>query len=151
MIVRLPELFGLGGGEGVDGMRARAAAGRPILLVGRGEQELHPVHADDVLAPLVRALDAEQTANTTYTLAGERLTARSLAERCVAAAGGGSRVIGVPESLVAGLSFASRLLPLPLYPDQLARLRSAKPPLSPEAESDLGFSPRPLDRALLAP
>jgi hypothetical protein len=43
---------------------------------------------------------------------------------------------------------AARFLPLPFYPDQLARLRAPKPPPSPEAAADLGFAPRPLREGL---
>jgi hypothetical protein len=46
---------------------------------------------------------------------------------------------------VAVLALAGRVLPLPIYPDQLDRLRAPKPPLSPEAGPDLGFKPRKLD------
>jgi NADH dehydrogenase len=150
VIVRLPELYGLGGAEGVDDIRARAAAGRTIFVVGRGAQEVCPVHVDDVIGPLARALDAREAAGKTYTLAGECFSVRRLAERCSAAADKGGRVIGVPETIVVGLSHAARLLPLPLYPDQLDRLTAPKPPVSPNARADLGFSPRSFEDALIA-
>ena len=41
--------------------------------------------------------------------------------------GSSSRVISVPMPFVACAAFASRVLPLPLYPDQLRRLRVGKP------------------------
>jgi hypothetical protein len=40
--------------------------------------------------------------------------------------------------------------PLPVYPDQLARLRAAKPGPSPEGGTDLGFRPRGVDEGLAA-
>ena len=43
------------------------------------------------------------------------------------------------------------MLPLPIYPDQLARLRAEdKPQPSPEAEQELGFRTRPLAEGLAA-
>jgi len=148
VIVRLPELWGAGAAEGVDGIRARAEAGRSIYVVGRGDQEIRPLRLNDVLRPLVRALDTDSAAGRTYTLAGERTTVRDFAERCAAAAKGRSRVIGIPVPFVAILSVAARVVPLPLYPDQLDRLRAEKPPPSPDAERELGFFPTPLDDAL---
>jgi nucleoside-diphosphate-sugar epimerase len=151
VIVRLPELYGVGGAEGVDDIRARAAAGRLIFVVGRGAQEICPVHVDDVIGPLARALDSRDAARKTYTLAGECFSVGQLAERCSARAEKGGRVIGVPRTIIAALSHAARLLPLPLYPDQLERLSAPKPPLSPNARADLGFSPRSFEDALTAP
>jgi hypothetical protein len=49
---------------------------------------------------------------------------------------------------VRAASIAGRILPLPLYPDQLARLRSPKEPPTPEAERELGFRIRSLDEGL---
>lgn len=49
VVVRLPEVYGAGGGEGVDGILLRAARGRPIPLVGRGLDEICPVLLADVL------------------------------------------------------------------------------------------------------
>jgi UDP-glucose 4-epimerase len=150
VIVRLPELYGFGGAEGVDDIRARAAAGRTIFVVGHGAQTVCPVHVDDVIEPLARALDVQDAAGKTYTLAGECFSVRRLAERCSAAADRRGRVIGVPEAIVVGLSHAARLLPLRLYPDQLDRLTAPKPPLSPNARADLGFSPRSFEDDLAA-
>lgn len=42
----------------------------------------------------------------------------------------------------------SRLLPLPIYPDQLARLLAPKTEVSPDAASELGFQPRTLAEGL---
>jgi 2-alkyl-3-oxoalkanoate reductase len=149
-IVRLPEVYGAGGSEGVDDVLARASRGAPIPIVAPGRDLLCPVHVDDAAAALAAALAAPEAAGTTYTLAGECVTARELAERCAAIAGGGSRVVAVPGVAVALAARAARVLPLPLYPDQLARLRAPKPASSPAARRDLGFDPRPLEAGLAA-
>lgn len=46
------------------------------------------------------------------------------------------------------LVVSQSILPLPMYPDQIARLRSRKPAASPVAESDLLFRPRSLQAGL---
>jgi nucleoside-diphosphate-sugar epimerase len=146
VIVRLPEVVGAGSKEGVDDMLARAARGAPIPVVGRGEDVLCPVHVDDAVVVLVRALSAP--AGRTYTIAGDCVSARKLAEECVRVVGSSSRIVPVPVPVVAAGGALARVLPLPLYPDQLARLRCAKPAPSPEAGPELGFDPRPLEAAL---
>jgi nucleoside-diphosphate-sugar epimerase len=146
--VRLPEVFGAGSSEGVDQMLDAARRGRPVLLVGDGSEELCPAHVDDVLPALVAALAAPAAAAQTYTLAGECTTMRAFAERVVAATGGRSRIIGLPRAFVRGVGVASRVIPLPIYPDQYARLTATKPPASPAADADLGFRPRGLDDAI---
>lgn len=143
VIVRLPELYGLGGNEGVDKILSSARRGAPILVVGAGADEICPVHVDDVVGPLVTAL-ASVTADGTFTIAGECMSVREFAVSCAAAFGGQSRVVGVPVPLVRAASAVSRRLPLPLVPDQLARLRAPKPALSPSARAELGFDPQPL-------
>ncbi len=136
VIVRLPEVYGAGGAEGVDRIIDGARRGGAIPLVGRGDDEVCPVHVDDVTAALAAALDTPP--GRTYTLAGECMTTRSFAETCVAAFGGG-RIVRVPVSAVRMLGLAARVAPLPIYPDQLARLQAPKPAPSPEAAAELGF------------
>jgi len=150
VIVRLPEVYGAGGREGVDRVIELVRAGRFVPVVGSGRDELCPVHIDDAVAALAAALDSEAAARKTYTLAGSSVTSAELVRLCSATLGTPARTLHVPAVAVAALSVLSRLLPLPLYPDQLARLRAPKPTLSPEAGSDLGFQPRALARGIQA-
>jgi 2-alkyl-3-oxoalkanoate reductase len=143
-IVRLPEVYGAGGREGVDDILARAKRGGRIAIVGDGSDQLCPVHVDDAIAALVEALESEPARGKTYTLAGPCLSMREFAEACIEVFGSNSRIVGVPVALVVAGAALGRLVPLPLYPDQPARLRSAKPPLSEDAGPELGFRPRPL-------
>jgi nucleoside-diphosphate-sugar epimerase len=150
-VVRLPEVFGAGGAEGVDDIIARARRGGLIPLVGRGDDMVCPIHLDDATGALTAALSAPAAAGRVYTLAGECLTMRRFAETCNELLGGGrSRIVGVPVAALCALGVAARVAPLPLYPDQLARLRAPKPSGSPEAGPELGFAPRPLREALSA-
>lgn len=148
VIVRLPEVYGAGGSEGVDAVIAHARSGKPILVVGAGLHEVCPISVEDAVAALVAATRAEGVHGVTYTLAGECMTVRAFAERCVRTLGSRSRIVGIPEPLVAAAASLSRVLPLPIYPDQLARLRALKPPLSDRARLDLGFAPRSLEETL---
>jgi nucleoside-diphosphate-sugar epimerase len=148
VIIRLPEVYGTGGHEGVDEMLARAWRGAVIPIVGAGEDELCPLHVDDAVSALVSALSSTGAANRTYTLAGECAPARQVAEACIRACGSSSRIVPVPIVAVKVAAAASRAVPLPIYPDQLRRLRSAKPAPSREAAADLGFAPRGLAEGL---
>jgi nucleoside-diphosphate-sugar epimerase len=147
VIVRLPEVYGAGSNEGVDAIIDGARRRGLIPLVGRGADEISPVLVDDVVPALAAALDAP--AGRAYTLAGEHMTVRAFADACVEAFGGG-RIVPVPVPLIRALTVAARVAPLPLYPDQLDRLRAPRPEPSPEAGTDLGFAPRPLREGLRA-
>jgi nucleoside-diphosphate-sugar epimerase len=148
VIVRLPEVYGAGGPEGVDQMLARALRGATIPVVGEGEDVLCPVYVDDVLGVLIASLSSSRAIWKTYTLAGDCRPTREVAHACVRATASSSRVVGVPLNLVRAAGIAARVLPLPLFPDQLARLRAEKPAATPEAHEDLGFTPRSLDDGL---
>jgi 2-alkyl-3-oxoalkanoate reductase len=147
-IVRLPEVYGVGGAEGVDDIIDRARRGAPIPVVGAGADVVCPLHVGDVVSALVAALDAPAAAGMVYTLAGECLTVREFARACIETFGGRSRIVGVPVAMLRALGVVARVAPIPLYPDQLARLRASKPPRSPEAEHDLGLALIPLREGL---
>jgi nucleoside-diphosphate-sugar epimerase len=150
VIVRLPEVYGGGGREGVDRIIQQARADAAILLVGRGDDIVCPIAVDDAVLALVAALDAPAAIGHTYTLAGTCIPMREFAHECRKAFGTSSRIVGVPITAVRLLAAAGRVLPLPVYPDQLARLRAAKPAPSAEAADDLGFAPRSLRHGLAA-
>jgi nucleoside-diphosphate-sugar epimerase len=147
VIVRLPEVYGAGGDEGVDRIIEGARRGAVIPIVGAGADEICPIHVDDATAALAAALEAP--ASRVYTLAGECTTTRAFAELCVQTFGGG-RIVPLPVAAVRALGLAARIAPLPIYPDQLARLRAQKPLPSSAAGDELGFAPRPLREGLHA-
>jgi nucleoside-diphosphate-sugar epimerase len=147
-IVRLSEMYG-GGTEGIDQIVARARRGAAIPVVGDGADRVCPMHIDDAAAALAGAVAAPVASGRTYTLGGECMTTREFAEACARVFSSDSRVLPVAIAAVAVLGALGRVLPLPVYPDQLARLRAAdKPQVSPDAERDLGFRTRPLDEGL---
>jgi nucleoside-diphosphate-sugar epimerase len=150
-IVRLSEMYGGAGAEGIDQIVSRARRGATIPIVGEGAERVCPMHVDDAVAALVGAVAAPAAAGRTYTLGGECMSIREFAEACVRAFSTVSRLRPVPVTAVAALGLLGRVLPLPIYPDQLARLRAAdKPEVSPEAEEELGFRTRPLIEGLAA-
>jgi NADH dehydrogenase len=149
-IVRLSEMYG-GVAEGIDDIVSRARRGAAIPVVGKGAERVCPMHVDDAVAALVGAVDAPVAGGRTYTLGGECMSIREFAEACARAFSTVSRLRPVPVTAVAALGLVGRVLPLPIYPDQLARLRAEdKPEVSPEAEQELGFRTRPLAEGLAA-
>jgi len=147
-IVRLPEVYGAGSTEGVDRIIDLARKGRRIPLVGAKSERICPVHVDDIVPVLLRALQAENCLGRSYTLAGDCLTLGEFARACLRAFDSKSRIIDVPLAAARVLAAAGRFLPLPIYPDQVARLTAPKPAVTPEATGDLGFSPRSLQAGL---
>ena len=147
-IVRLSEMYGGAAGEGLDDIVARARRGAPIPIVGAGTDRVCPMHIDDAADALAGAVAAPTAGGRTYTVGGECITTREFAEACSRAFSTTSRVLPVAVAAVAVLGVLGRVLPIPVYPDQLARLRSEKPQISPEAERELGFRTRPLDEGL---
>jgi nucleoside-diphosphate-sugar epimerase len=147
-IVRMTEMYGGAGAEGIDRIVLSARRGAAIAMVGDGADRLCPMHVDDAAAALAGAVVAQEAGGRTYTLGGECLTTREFAEACVRAFSSASRLRPVPVTAVAALALLGRVLPVPIYPDQLARLRAEKPSVSPEAERELGFRARPLAEGL---
>jgi nucleoside-diphosphate-sugar epimerase len=98
------------------------------------------------VAVLERALTAPPRRE--HTLAGECTTVAELAREVTLHVGSSSRVTHVPLGVVALASRVARLVPLPLYPDQLARLRSPKERDASSARAELGFEPRTLAECL---
>ena len=143
-IVRLAEVYGGGGSEGVDRMVALAARGRPIPMVGRGGDRIYPLHVEDAAQALADLVEDEQAAGMTYSVLGESMTVREFAQLCRSELGSRSRVVPVPPFAVATAAAVSRVLPLPIYPDQLSRLRNAPSPPSSADEAVVEVPRRPL-------
>jgi nucleoside-diphosphate-sugar epimerase len=148
-IVRLSEMYGGASAEGIDQIVARARRGAAIPIVGDGAERICPMHVDDAVAALVGAVTAPEAGGRTYTLGGRCMSIREFAEACARAFSSASRPRPVPVAAVAAAGALGRVLPLPVYPDQLARLRAQdKPQPSPDAERELGFRTRPLEEGL---
>jgi NADH dehydrogenase len=147
-VVRLPEVLTGAGREGIDSLFAAAARGVPMRVVGSGDDVVCPITLADAATALVGAVFADGVAGETFTLAGECVSVREFAVACRRHFGTKSRIVGVPVSVVHAAQLAARVLPLPLYPDQLARLRAPKPEPSQHLNERLGFRTRPLRETL---
>jgi nucleoside-diphosphate-sugar epimerase len=150
VIVRVGEVYGIDSNEGVDALVAAARAGRPVFVVGRGGHELCPLHGLDAAAAVAAAVDAGKASGKVYTVGGTCLTVAEFVDACLAAFGSRSRVVRVPEPVVAILSRLAAVVPLPLVPDQLARLQAPKERPSADVANDLGVDPRSLADGLRA-
>ena len=107
-IVRLSEMYGGAGAEGIDRIVSRARRGAAIPVVGDGADRLCPMHVDDAVAALVGAVAAPAASGRTYTLGGECLTTREFAEACARAFSSESRLRPVPVTAVAALGLLGR-------------------------------------------
>ena len=149
-IVRLPEIYGGGGREGLDRIVELARNGKPIPIAGAGEDEVCPLYIGDAIDGLAGALEEDAAIHKTYTLGGDCISIGQFVAACRRAFSNQSPVVSIPNGIVAVASLAARIFPLPIYPDQLARLRAAKPRPSNEAPAELGFTVRPLADGLRA-
>ena len=149
-ILRLAEVYGAGGKEGIDRIVDGARKGKRIPIVGDGSNRICPIHIDDAVAAFEAAVSTPAAAGKTYTVGGTCVTVLEFAEGCRRAFGSRSRVIRIPRVAVRVAASSARRLPLPLYPDQLNRLLSPKDDPSPDALLDLRFEPRPLSEGLRA-
>jgi NADH dehydrogenase len=149
-IVRLPELYGAAGSEGLDRIIERARLGKRVPVVGDGDDEICPMYLDDAVAACIGGLEHDEAAGKTYTLGGNCMSTRVFAEHAIRLLSSASTVATVPTSVVRIAGLVAQVLPLPLYPDQLARLKAPKPAVSPEAQRELGFSYRSLKEGLQA-
>ena len=148
VILRLSEVYGAGGREGLDRIVALVRQGRRVPVVGDGSDAVCPVYVEDVAMSIAAAARATNAAGKTYTLAGDCLPTMEFIHACATAAGRDTRTVRLPVRLIALAGIASRFLPLPIYPDQLARLTSPKAQRSDAALLDLKFDPRPLSAGL---
>lgn len=115
-----------------------------LPLAGRGGGRRQPVHADDLAAGALAALDAPAARDRAYDLpGGETLTYRAMAERIFKGLGRRPRILSVPAPLWrAAFALASPVLPgaTAAMGDRMAEdlVFDGEP-----ARRDFGWSPRP--------
>ena len=148
VIVRLPEIYGGAGSRGPGRHRRPRSPWRGDPLVGDGADRVCPMHVDDAALALAASVDTAAEGGRTYSIGGACVTTREFAEACVCAFGSRSRLRTVPVPAVEVMGRLSRVLPLPIYPDQLARLRAEKAPVVAGDAVELGVHPRPLGEGL---
>jgi NADH dehydrogenase len=153
-ILRPAEVYGIGDGTGGDGIAAlieRCRRGRWVPVAGDGSPRLAPVYLDDIVDGMCRAVKTPSHGGV-YVLAGpEELTYLQLIRRLTAYFHTRPRTIPVPAGLLALAARVLALMPFdkpPLYPDQVARLFSAKSLDAGGALQAFGFTARPLEQGL---
>src|SRR5262249_29358558 len=99
-IVRLPEVYGAGGTEGVDRIILSAQHGFPIPLVGGGHDRICPIYVDDAVAACWRGICQAAHPGRIFTLAGPCMTVREFAELCIDHFGSRSRIVRIPVIVV---------------------------------------------------
>lgn len=128
--VRCPWIFGPAGDPGPSFAPFLAHGGRPVTVIGRGDQRLAPVHVDDVAEALVRAALDPGAPDGTYALAGpQELTLDDMLQLLNRA---GVRERHVPPSVARLLAHLAPQLNPTLVEVLLADSLPHDPPLAPE-------------------
>jgi nucleoside-diphosphate-sugar epimerase len=117
-------------------------------IVGAGIGKRQPVHAADLAAACVAALDDSRADARTYNLTGsEILSYREMVERIFRGLGRGPRIVSVPPRLLKAAVNAARVVPRfrKLSPELVTRMNADLCFDHDEAFRDLGFRPRPFE------
>ena len=115
-------------------------------LFGQGAGLRQPVHVDDVAAACLAGLSASTGTKQTYVLSGQEvLTYRAMVERIFAALGRRPRFVCCPHLVFSlAVRMANLLLPFKgLTTEMAVRMNINQNFDHMEAQTDLGFSPRP--------
>lgn len=96
-ILRPSMIYGYGRDHNVSHIARFIARRGFMLLVGQAHGLRQPVHADDLVAAVLKVLESPQTANKVYNLAGaERLSYRAMVERIFAGLNKRQRIFTLP-------------------------------------------------------
>lgn len=151
VIVRPAEVYGTGGRDPVLSLARSLRHKSFVPILGDGSYGLCPVHVQDAVDAIVRAVDRKEARGGTYVLAGpEAVSYLELIERIEAMlALPRRRRIHIPVP-IARFVFAltGRLGVGPYVSDQIPRLLAAKSTDSRLAIQDLDFRPRTLEVGL---
>lgn len=135
------------GEEGASARLFTALASLPLIaLPGGGNQQIQPVHIDDVVAALVALLDAPPASGTRVPLVGpEPLSLRDFLAALRGAMGlGKAHFLPVPLPLVRTAAAAGRILPGSLLdPETLQMLERGNTAPADAITALLGHAPRP--------
>jgi nucleoside-diphosphate-sugar epimerase len=115
-----------------------------VMIAGRGRGLRQPVHADDLAAACMQALDAPASRGRAYDLGGGTvLSYRELAAAVCRGAGGG-RVIGIPPLLLRNAFRLASVLPRyrQLTASMVARMGEDLDVDHAPARRDFGYAPR---------
>ncbi|MEO8504972.1 MAG: NAD-dependent epimerase/dehydratase family protein [Acidobacteriota bacterium] len=152
-ILRPAEVYGAGG-EGIAALIERCRAGRCVPIVGDGSARLAPIHLEDAVEGICRALALTASGRVIELAGPEEMTYLKLVHRLAKYFGTRPRTLHVPAALLHLTALALAPLPIkkpPIYVDQVSRLLSPKSYDPESARSHLGLTCRPLEAGLGAP
>jgi len=149
VIMRMAEVYGIPGGEGVDLVLDRIKNMPIVPIIGNGEYSIAPVHVSDAVSVIIRAIEKDGINNKLYNVAGpENFTYNEFIDRILKLSGLRKIKIHIPVIFVsvflriyAAISKSESLLVM----DQLPRLLSNKSYDISEAFRDLDFKPLSLE------
>jgi len=121
-----------------------------LMLADGGRQRIQPIHIDDLLETVSRALSVEAQGCRTLDLAGPRAMSFAQWLTILRQHQGrkAPRILSLPYSLVLGMAYPGRfLLPL-MHPDNLRMMQQGNTADTRELEEFLGHPLRPAEDAL---
>lgn len=145
VILRPTLIYGLGRDKNISEMARFIRRFGFFPLLGRAQGLRQPIHAEDVAAACVAALQAPDAANRAYNLSGgETLTYRDMAARVFAPLGRPPRLPSIPLWLFRLAVAILRVLPRYRHGSAAMAKRMNRDLVFDHAEaaSDLGFRPR---------
>lgn len=120
-VLRPSLVYGTGGAS--TAMFKRLAALPVIPLIGGGGQRVQPVHIDDLVAAVLRALSAEPACRTIDIVGPEAMTFEEWLQRLRASAGkSAAATLSVPLALMTTVARLARRVTPVLHPDNFAML-----------------------------
>lgn len=152
VILRPAEVYGAGGGEGVDMVLNKIRKFPVIPIVGDGKYRVAPVHVADVISSIVTVIDNPELKSRVYNIAGpEGFTYNEFIDKVLTIKGIRKMKVHIPVPVFWLLAKAFVSLKMGkggLAMDQLPRLLCEKPEDISLAEKELGYRPRRMEEAV---
>ncbi len=153
VILRLAEVYGTSGGEGMDMLLNNISAFPIVPIVGDGQYTLAPIHISDVVSAIKKIIDRTDISNRLYNIAGpESFTYNDLIDRILLARRLKRFKVHIPLNLARRFLQMSALIlkDNSLAVDQLPRLISGKSDDISLAVKDFSFNPAKLANMMVA-
>lgn len=151
VVLRLGEVYGAGGKEGIDMVWNNINRLPVIPIIGNGRNSVMPIHVNDVVFSIMQALEREHSKGRIYTIAGpEVLTYNELVDKLLAVSSMRKMKVHVPFALVKTAVNLSALVTRRgfLVKDQFSRLTCEKSNDISLARAELGLAPLKIEDAI---
>lgn len=148
VILRLAEVYGIGGEAGINMILNKAADFPFIPIIGNGKYRVAPVHVSDVIYSITKVIERTDIKNRTYTITGpESLTYDEFIDKVLKLKGAKKFKVHLPVWLSSLLLHIVIMFKGGLFAkDQISRLLSEKSDDISETVKDLDFAPAPISR-----